>query len=95
LEICIKLIYNLENPSIILLILLKNEDKIKNIHQKFSNVFNKKIKNDLNDSQWENYIKLMNILDNIYKKIKINLNDNGGDVKFSPNNEVINFNFIF
>lgn len=88
LEICLKFVYNLDNNANLLLMLLKNEEKMLLVHNKFFNVFSKKVKNEIYYAHWETYLQLKDYLDNMYRKVKDYFKANGGDIKFSPNNEV-------
>ena len=87
-EFCLRFIYNLENPSKIILILLKSENLFGDVNKKLNKLYNKKIKNEVCINSWDQYLELKINLEGLLKKIKEFITNEGGDIQFTYNREV-------
>ncbi len=85
LEISLQLIYNLDNPSLFILILLKFDENINKIKNKFLRIYNKKIKDESCEICWDNYLDIKIKLEAIINKIKIFIVEEGGDINYTHN----------
>ena len=88
LEVCMRFIFNLDNPSYILVILVKSQYAIEKIHQKYSNLYSKKIKTENCDISWNLYVEIKNRFDILLERIKDIIKKEGGDFKFTLTSEV-------
>jgi hypothetical protein len=90
---------NLEFPAHLILILLKFEEQIKNIHEKYSTFLKNNFENDEKVSKsWSTYLTLYEKLGQILMKFKTKIQEEGANIKFTQNSEVkffINLNFYF
>jgi hypothetical protein len=88
LEIIINLINNVEFPgsSSIILILLKFDDQLNSINLKYETFY----KNNLHHNEgWECYSSISEKLKIVLNKFKIKIQEEGANIKFTQNNEVI------
>lgn len=88
LEILLNLIFNLENPSVFLLIVVKSSFILKEIQNKFEKIYAKKIKDDTCIDSWNQYTEIKEKLDFSIEKVKIFISDEGGDIQYTHNIDV-------
>jgi hypothetical protein len=88
-EILLNFLKNLEFPANLVLILLKFDDQLAKINDKYKTFYKNHFENDERHiKSWEMYFKLYEKLGAILNKFKAEINEEGASIKFTQNTEV-------
>jgi hypothetical protein len=89
-EIIINLLVNLEYPAKVILVLLKFDQQIYKINEKYKNFYlTNNCENDEKITRaYNNYLKFYNKLIGITEKFKIKIEEEGANTKFTQDSEV-------